>query len=463
MKYNIPCEVVQDLLPSYVEDLTSPETNEYVKDHLAGCEVCNGIYEAMKPQPEEVEEVPQMREIDYLKNVKKKNHRSVFAAVVLCTILALGWIFGSPYVRGKEVKADQVSYDYEISDQHMKLWAASTEAGYCIKEIKVKEVEPGVLEYGFANVKESLWSKQCVVSVYDASAPITQVRMDGIVIWNQDRVISRITSEVYNSRHPYIGDMPANGTTASALNVQHYLGNYTVELETASKPYVWNLNMSSTYSSLRRENMEKRMRGYAYAMLAVIDNLDTVRFNYRTDDQKQCALEVTAGEATGFAGKDIKEVGKNLNLLEEMMEKAGLTEEHYFVDDMNRSQAAENTIVLNLINLTEEELGSIAIDCYTGTGKDRKLVSTTSGMNANETKIKRGENFKYVLAPEDFGFQQFAEEDVLSVELAVTDEIASNDVKYLYFQVDTPVNLTPETVENVTLMGDFVKGIYIQK
>ncbi len=205
------------------------------------------------------------------------------------------------------------------------------------------------------------------------------------------------------------------------------------------------------------------MRGYAYAMLAVIDNLDTVRFNYRTDDQKQCALEVTAGEATGFAGKDIKEVGKNLNLVEEMMEKAGLTEEHYFVDDMNRSQAAENTIVLNLINLTEEELGSIAIDCYTGTGKDRKLVSTASGMNANETKIKRGENFKYVLAPEDFGLQQFAEEDVLSVELAVTDEIASNDVKYLYFQVDTPVNLTPETVENVTLMGDFVKGIYIQK
>lgn len=455
MKYNIPCEVVQDLLPSYVEDLTSPETNEYVKDHLAGCEACNEIYEAMKPQTEEAMEVPQIKEINYLKNVKKKNHRSVFAAVALCTILALGWIFGSPYMRGQEVKADQISYDYEISNQHIKLWAASTEAGYCIKEIKVKEVEPGVLEYSFANAKESPWSKQCVCSVYDASAPITQVRMDGIVIWNQDRVISRITSEVYNSRHPYIGDMPANGTTASALNVQHYLGNYTTQLETSQTPYIWTLTMQNTYSSLKQKKLEDRMRGYAYAMLAVIDNLDIVRFEYHVDNEL-CTLAITDVAASRFAGMDIKKIGEDPSLLEDLLEKCELTEEHYFTEGYESSRAADNTLVVNVINLTEEELGSISLACY----RNGILVSNMSSMNANETKIASGIHTGIILMPEDFGISEFDERDELKVAISVTDEIP--EIDYQSYDVKNRVKVIPETVENVVLKGSFEKGFFCE-
>ena len=35
MSDKLRCEIVQDLLPSYVDGLTSDETNEAVKDHLA--------------------------------------------------------------------------------------------------------------------------------------------------------------------------------------------------------------------------------------------------------------------------------------------------------------------------------------------------------------------------------------------------------------------------------------------
>lgn len=34
MSDKLRCEIVQDLLPSYVDGLTSDETNEAVKDHL---------------------------------------------------------------------------------------------------------------------------------------------------------------------------------------------------------------------------------------------------------------------------------------------------------------------------------------------------------------------------------------------------------------------------------------------
>ena len=37
MKDNLPCAVVRDLLPIYVEGLTEPETNAAVEAHLKTC------------------------------------------------------------------------------------------------------------------------------------------------------------------------------------------------------------------------------------------------------------------------------------------------------------------------------------------------------------------------------------------------------------------------------------------
>ena len=40
MKNDLTCGVVRDLLPSYVEGLTSQETNQAVETHLASCPEC---------------------------------------------------------------------------------------------------------------------------------------------------------------------------------------------------------------------------------------------------------------------------------------------------------------------------------------------------------------------------------------------------------------------------------------
>ena len=37
MKERKDCKVVQDLLPNYMENLTSKETNQYVETHLQEC------------------------------------------------------------------------------------------------------------------------------------------------------------------------------------------------------------------------------------------------------------------------------------------------------------------------------------------------------------------------------------------------------------------------------------------
>lgn len=47
MRNELDCEVVQDLLPNYIEGLTSEYTNEVMKSHLDNCESCEKIYKLL--------------------------------------------------------------------------------------------------------------------------------------------------------------------------------------------------------------------------------------------------------------------------------------------------------------------------------------------------------------------------------------------------------------------------------
>ena len=48
MKQNIPCEMIRDLLPLYVEGLTSEESSRQIEAHMETCEDCRGRYLRMK-------------------------------------------------------------------------------------------------------------------------------------------------------------------------------------------------------------------------------------------------------------------------------------------------------------------------------------------------------------------------------------------------------------------------------
>ena len=85
MKNDLTCGVVRDLLPSYVEGLTSQETNGAVERHLSECPDCARLRADMAV-PAGEERVEQSREVDYLKRVKHRNGRRVVLAV-LCTVL----------------------------------------------------------------------------------------------------------------------------------------------------------------------------------------------------------------------------------------------------------------------------------------------------------------------------------------------------------------------------------------
>jgi hypothetical protein len=102
--------VVKDLLPQYIDNLCSDETNTEVREHLDGCYECESIYRAMTEKFTE-EDIPteetDVKDIDYLKKVKARNLRRIIAAACSVAVLAFAFVF--IFVIGVPVKSDDIS------------------------------------------------------------------------------------------------------------------------------------------------------------------------------------------------------------------------------------------------------------------------------------------------------------------------------------------------------------------
>lgn len=91
MSKKLECEIVQDLLPNYVENLTSEYTKERVKEHLDECLPCQSIYELMKEEVGEqvqhnVEEAKKLRW--YMKKFKVVYW--LVGAAIACAVYTIG-------------------------------------------------------------------------------------------------------------------------------------------------------------------------------------------------------------------------------------------------------------------------------------------------------------------------------------------------------------------------------------
>lgn len=72
MKKNNTCEIVHDLLPNYIEKLTSKGTSDYIKEHLNNCQECAEKYNNMNMKLENNSEKSTPKEINFFKKYKKQ-------------------------------------------------------------------------------------------------------------------------------------------------------------------------------------------------------------------------------------------------------------------------------------------------------------------------------------------------------------------------------------------------------
>lgn len=103
------CKIVEDLLPNYIEKMTSSETNEIIEKHIEECQLCKDKLNNMKCEVvlDEVDD----REINYLKTIKRKNRFKmlIFILVAIIIISLLLWFIFNCRIR----KDDNGRYQIE--------------------------------------------------------------------------------------------------------------------------------------------------------------------------------------------------------------------------------------------------------------------------------------------------------------------------------------------------------------
>ena len=73
------CSVVKELMPNYIDGLTSEETSEDIKRHLADCKNCCAVYEYLRSS-DRYDDVEKKKDMNLVKDLKagiqKRKRRS---------------------------------------------------------------------------------------------------------------------------------------------------------------------------------------------------------------------------------------------------------------------------------------------------------------------------------------------------------------------------------------------------
>ena len=96
MKIN--CEIIQDLIPSYVEEICSNASKQCVEEHIADCKECNQLVELYKKSDFSADSLEQ-KELDGFRKLKKKvKLQSILSYGLLLLLIAFGvYHFESDY------------------------------------------------------------------------------------------------------------------------------------------------------------------------------------------------------------------------------------------------------------------------------------------------------------------------------------------------------------------------------
>ncbi|MCH5187438.1 MAG: DUF4825 domain-containing protein [Oscillospiraceae bacterium] len=124
-----------------------------------------------------------------------------------------------------------------------------------------------------------------------------------------------MAERLFETKHAYVGDASANGRTASALGIAANLGGFTNELQTKTEPYGWKLTFES-----EPEGEFDKMSDYAVALLALIDNLGYIEWDYNNG----VTLSLSADGASKRIGRDVKSAADTVEDLAKLLDELGI-------------------------------------------------------------------------------------------------------------------------------------------
>lgn len=112
------CDVVQDLLPSYADGLTSEESNREIEKHLKTCEKCSKYYREMTGEVPEILPKADVTDAALIVGMRKKRKKVLIAAAFAVIILAaaLVWTFTGYSMGSRNVLSSDVKLSYGLKE-----------------------------------------------------------------------------------------------------------------------------------------------------------------------------------------------------------------------------------------------------------------------------------------------------------------------------------------------------------
>ena len=321
MKNDLTCEVVQDLLPSYVDGLTSDVSNQAVEQHLKTCESCRKLYREMQEpmNGENVSDINEgqkadsknLSEIDYLKKIRSKNRMRILAAVLIFAIAVGVGLCSKVYVIGQKVEQ-----------------AEFVQATKGVSDVAFQEKD-GIVTVSLRETRKSSFHTNEFQVDYQSSEDVKQVVLENRILWDDGVSIDGTVSDLYQSRNPYVGDTSADGRSVQAARAvlginDGALLSYGTQLQTSKEPYGWTFLNVQISSSDNVERLQQEMKQLGCLLIAVTDNLGYVSFEYSVDGAENSdgstTLTVTEADADAMAGQSVKAMAQTPAGLQELVE-----------------------------------------------------------------------------------------------------------------------------------------------
>ena len=290
MKHDLPCAVVRDLMPSYIEGLTEPETTGAVTDHLAGCDACRSLCESMRapqPVPDAAENA---KEVDYLKAVRRKNRRRILLAALGTALVLIGALLCQVFVIGTAVPDGRMDASAELADGNgdgivgdalvIRAMNPGSAKGYTGWKTVISD---GVAEITAREVLVSALNRNGLANRQISLDGLHEVRVFGVTVWQDGTVIHPAVMRMYEARTPYMGSMWKLNLVDQTVQLPE--ASFTNELFTDKEPYARALYFERTLTP--EENAQ--MRRAAARMLALVDNLSEVRWTWPAEGGTESA------------------------------------------------------------------------------------------------------------------------------------------------------------------------------
>lgn len=409
MSTKLNCDIVRDLLPSYVDGLTSETTNEAVNEHLKECPECTEALKRMK-EPEKTNSEPKA-EVNYLKKIRRRSLQKGFIVCAIIVILALAAAAFRILYIGEKAYTEDFYSDLSVTDNTVKISGDFGISGNGTARVAFSE-KNGVVDITVYSAPKCFINSMTFDSEYKTKGNIKEVRVNGLIRWENNTLIGETAAELYSLKTPYVGDIVADTNIAGALGVAKHFGGFSNELHTAKKPYGWTLILDDIFSPYNEEEVQKIMLRDSCVLIALIENLNYVTWEYTAQGEHK-EYTVTAEHASNFTGKNIKDFSSSASEVQNLLNKLNMNKY-----GKKMAFLTEEVFFMNIENNTDINIKDIAIDYYL----DGEPLATQAAQNANGWEVAKDSSLEFRFTPADFPFKtQGYKLQQFSFDLRVTD------------------------------------------